>query len=616
MKVAKGLFLAGRTLVVGCLVAAPARGEDGFANQLFEPVPAQGRAILGVGTSYSLVQGEFSAGFFVHYEDDPMTLVDPDDHSSVIARLIDTRLTAEILGAVGLVDWLEVGLALPIVLSQSGDDLAPLGRPGETVGGAVGDLRLIPKFTIFGGAQGFGLHLSLVVSLPTGDSAQFVGDGGVRVRPVLGVDYAAGGYRVALEAGYEIRAERQASTYVSDDMIRWGLAGRVPLAPELLSLLVAAQGTVQTAAGIDPNDPSKALNDAPNTSIEAMGALELTVADGVVLTAGGGATFVYAVGSPDVRGFFGAAWTSPGGVASDDDGDGLVGGDDDCPEAAEDKDGFQDGDGCPDRDDDKDGVLDTADGCRLEPEDIDGVEDGDGCPDPDDDRDGLVDGDKCPREAEDKDGFQDQDGCPDLDNDGDGIADVSDKCPDAPEDKDGFDDSDGCPDPDNDGDGIADGADKCPDRPEVMNGVDDSDGCPDTAEKGIELTASEIRIAGKINFPRDSDQINADSFTLIDSLAKVMSEHPYLTKVRVEGHTDSEGVDTINLELSRRRAAAVAAYLVTKGIAPARLVSQGYGESRPLMKNDTPNGRAKNRRVEFKIVEVNGLEVHDALPTP
>jgi len=620
LNVTKRLVFVGRTLVCasfasGCLFAGGAHADDGFDNELFEPLPAQGRAILGVGTSHSLLQGEFSAGVFFHYEDDPLTLVEPDDHSKVISRLIDSRLTAEVLGAVGIVDWLDIGLALPIVVSQSGADLAPVGRPGETVGGAVGDLRLIPKFTLLGGAEGFGLHLSVVVSLPTGDQAQFAGDGGVRIRPMLGLDYAASGYRVALEAGYEIRGENRASTYVSDDMIRWGLAGRVPLSADLLDLLVATQGTIQTADGIDPLDPKKTLSDAPLVSVEAMGALELSLADGLVITAGAGATMVYAVGSPDVRAFLGVAWTSPGGAAVDSDGDGLTGSDDDCPDAAEDRDGFQDQDGCPDVDDDKDGVLDTADKCRLEPEDMDGVEDDDGCPDPDDDHDGVVEGDKCPREPEDKDGYQDQDGCPDPDNDGDGIPDVADKCPDAPEDKDGWDDADGCPDPDNDGDGIADGADKCPDRPEVMNGVDDTDGCPDTAEKGISLTATEIKIDGKINFPRDSDRINADSFALLDSVAKVLSEHPYLTKVRVEGHTDSEGVDTINLALSQRRAAAVVAYLVGKGVAPARLASEGYGEARPMMKNDTPAGRAKNRRVEFKIIEIAGKPLPES-PAP
>jgi tetratricopeptide (TPR) repeat protein len=98
-------------------------------------------------------------------------------------------------------------------------------------------------------------------------------------------------------------------------------------------------------------------------------------------------------------------------------------------------------------DTDHDGVSDAVDRCPTEPENRDGFQDDDGCPEPDGDRDGIADAiDKCPGEAEDRDGFQDDDGCPDPDNDRDGIADAADKCPDEPEVVNGLDDEDGCPD--------------------------------------------------------------------------------------------------------------------------------------------------------------------------
>jgi outer membrane protein OmpA-like peptidoglycan-associated protein len=369
------------------------------------------------------------------------------------------------------------------------------------------------------------------------------------------------------------------------------------------------------------------LDDAPNVSVEALGALELVVADGLVLTAGGGATVLHAVGSPDVRAFVGIGWTPMSAVVEapdeDPDHDGILAANDKCPDAAEDKDGFEDQDGCPDPDNDKDGIADAADKCPNAPEDKDGDEDQDGCPeadkDGDKDGDGLADSkDKCPTEAEDKDGFEDEDGCPDPDNDQDGIPDSADKCPNEPEDKDGVEDGDGCPDVelDRDGDGILDKDDKCPDLPEVKNGVKDDDGCPDTADKDIELTERELKILKKVNFARDADKIANDSFALLDTVAKVLSEHGYLTKVRVEGHTDSEGPDDFNLQLSQRRAEAVVAYLVGKGVDGQRLVAQGFGESRPLAKNDTPGGRAKNRRVEFKILEVLGKPLPEQAPPP
>jgi OOP family OmpA-OmpF porin len=100
-----------------------------------------------------------------------------------------------------------------------------------------------------------------------------------------------------------------------------------------------------------------------------------------------------------------------------------------------------------DKDTDGDGIPDSIDKCPNEPEDKDGFQDEDGCPDPDNDGDGILDkDDKCPNEAEDKDGFQDEDGCPDTDNDGDGILDVNDKCPNEPETVNGYQDEDGCPD--------------------------------------------------------------------------------------------------------------------------------------------------------------------------
>ena len=99
------------------------------------------------------------------------------------------------------------------------------------------------------------------------------------------------------------------------------------------------------------------------------------------------------------------------------------------------------------RDTDGDGIPDNVDKCPNEPEDKDGFQDDDGCPDPDNDADGVPDAtDKCPNEAEDKDGFQDEDGCPDPDNDADGVLDAQDKCPTEQETRNGYKDDDGCPD--------------------------------------------------------------------------------------------------------------------------------------------------------------------------
>jgi OmpA-OmpF porin, OOP family len=98
----------------------------------------------------------------------------------------------------------------------------------------------------------------------------------------------------------------------------------------------------------------------------------------------------------------------------DPDGDGIVGNNDKCPNEAEDKDGFEDSDGCPEPDNDKDGIADPQDKCPMKAETVNGIDDDDGCPEEDTDGDGIIGSrDKCPDEPETKNGFKDEDGCPD-----------------------------------------------------------------------------------------------------------------------------------------------------------------------------------------------------------
>ncbi|MCB9666048.1 MAG: OmpA family protein [Alphaproteobacteria bacterium] len=287
----------------------------------------------------------------------------------------------------------------------------------------------------------------------------------------------------------------------------------------------------------------------------------------------------------------------------DNDGDGLPDTVDLCPDQPEDVDGWEDDDGCPDTDNDRDGIPDVTDACPDNPEDFDGKQDTDGCPeaDLDQDGDGILDEiDVCPTVPEDLDGFQDLDGCPDPDNDGDGRPDLVDRCPMDPEDLDGFQDEDGCPDFDADGDGIPDQVDACPMEPEVINGVDDSDGCPDEAM--ARLTDERIEITETILFFTAEARIRPESFRVLDAVVSILVQYPQIERVRVEGHTDSQGSDTYNEDLSERRALAVRQYLIDAGISPARLLATGFGERFPVAPNGTAEGRAQNRRVEFVIV--------------
>ncbi len=244
---------------------------------------------------------------------------------------------------------------------------------------------------------------------------------------------------------------------------------------------------------------------------------------------------------------------------------------------------------------DGDGIGDSADACPKEAEDRDGFEDEDGCPDLDNDGDGIADSnDKCPNDAEDLDTFEDADGCVDADNDADGIVDTKDKCPNQAEDKDGFADDDGCVDADNDEDGVADIADLCPNDAETINEFLDKDGCPDT---GLQEFAGVIE---GIKYSSSSSLIDVISYPVLNRAAEVLMERPEI-QLTIEGHTDSTGSDALNKKLSQERAEAVRQYLISKGVGPDRLKVIAKGEAEPIADNRTAAGRARNRRIEFKL---------------
>jgi outer membrane protein OmpA-like peptidoglycan-associated protein/opacity protein-like surface antigen len=321
--------------------------------------------------------------------------------------------------------------------------------------------------------------------------------------------------------------------------------------------------------------------------------------------------------------------------STDFDNDGINDKYDSCPREAEDMDGFEDDDGCPDPDNDNDGIPDILDKCPNQAEDFDGFEDGDGCPDNDNDKDGIFDtSDKCPNLSEDLDGYQDDDGCPDLDNDHDGIPDSDDKCPNSPEDIDGFEDYDGCPDFDNDKDGINDKYDKCPDNPETFNGYEDQDGCPDVApvinepgkKSGQSITVpnivprkpdspdlkksitsadkipERIILDGVLTFEDDKARIKNNAYDELDKIAGYMKKNPGV-KWRIEGYTDKIPGSNEKSDLGGKRANEVLLYLVKKGVPLSQMEVVDMGDKYPRSSNDKPSGRALNRRVEIKKVK-------------
>ena len=117
------------------------------------------------------------------------------------------------------------------------------------------------------------------------------------------------------------------------------------------------------------------------------------------------------------------------------------------------------------------------------------------------------------------------------------------------------------------------------------------------------VSCKEIKINETVYFDTDKATIQRRSYGLLDSVASALSNAKFITKVRVEGHTDGRAEDDYNLKLSQSRSEAVKAYLVKKGIDGARLEPQGFGESQPVAPNDTEENMAKNRRVVFVVLE-------------
>src|SRR5690606_7949408 len=127
----------------------------------------------------------------------------------------------------------------------------------------------------------------------------------------------------------------------------------------------------------------------------------------------------------------------------------------------------------------------------------------------------------------------------------------------------------------------------CPNQPETRNGYDDEDGCPDEAAR---LEGDRLSLSGNVHFEVGKAILMKESRLLLDEAAQVLLDHPELIKVRIEGHTDSDGDDQGNQILSQDRADAVRRYLISKGVDPSRLEAVGYGETRPVASNATERG--------------------------
>jgi outer membrane protein OmpA-like peptidoglycan-associated protein len=509
-------------------------------------------------------------------------------------KVIDSLWLLHAGAAVNFVDRIRLAVDLPFALSMNGhaQTIAGTLHPAPSAGQAIGDLRVAADVRV-GGEYGdvATVAVGARVWAPTGVENAYAGDGRWRVEQHVLFAGEAGVFAYGGRLAYVYRGRQQtfAGSQLGGGQFAFSASAGLKLVDK--KLIVGPEIFGQTS--LDDGFGKR------TTPLEGLLGAHYAIVPSVRAGAALGTGFTNAYGSPDVRLIFSLEWFPPY-EPPDKDGDGVLDDDDACPTVKGKPNPDRAKNGCPEDappDRDHDGVLDKDDACPDEP----GVHTSDpktnGCP-PDKDGDGVYDKDDA---CVDVPGVRTSDpktnGCP-PDTDGDGVLDKDDACPNEPGLKTNDPKTNGCPDQDRDKDGIPNSEDACPDEPGQPDPDPKRNGCPKAF-----IQNGEIKITDQVKFKTGSAQIlpGKDSDDVLQAVYKVLTTHPEVKHVRVEGHTDNRGTAALNKKLSADRAANVVKWLVANGIAKDRLKSQGFGPDRPIADNKTEDGRKNNRRVEFHI---------------
>jgi OOP family OmpA-OmpF porin len=540
----------------------PGAPDDGIA--LFRPVTQQ----------RNIFYGQLALG----YELRPLKVSNITSDTSVLARTSRTSVIQDqftIYGSAGfeVLDRATFGVTFPWTPIQTGGNpdygtgnVQGPGQNGTTIikptGPTASDLRLDFRGTLWrtdDRKSAIGAQLSIFA--PTGTVSDFGGDNGAGAMVMLTGEHTIKFITLDANLGLHFRPRHSindpnnGSGLGIGNELRWALGGFIPIKDG--KYRVGATFFGSTGIESDPLIGSTFLSKA-NTPIEwqAEGRMKFGPSDHWWVGAGAGSRlFVNAYGAPDFRIVALLGTYVP-----------ILDSDAKSPERRAELRARRRSEHQSDRD--HDGI----------PDDIDA----------------------CPDVAEDHLGDDPNDGCPlPPDRDGDGIPDQYDKCPDVPEDKDGIDDGDGCPEDDADNDGIPDAQDACPKEPGQKNTDPKKNGCPTF----IKVEGNVVRIMQQVHFATGSAVILPESFPMLQEISSLLKANKGIKKMSIEGHTDNRGAADLNKKLSADRAAAVRTYLIQRGVEEGRLESHGFGLEKPIETNDTDQGRAANRRVEFKILD-------------
>lgn len=537
---------------------------QGFDVQQFHPMPDQSENFFSTSSAEVAEHLRYSGVVLFNYSNDP--LIRRDANGERLDSLVGHQGTTHLLLNLGLFGFMELGVDLPVVLFQLGSEIDSAGLNGDA-GFGVGDLRLVPKAELFTtrsdeNSDGVAIAFLLDTHLPTGDSSSLQG-GDFRIGPRLALDAVIGGPRIGLNVGYLYRGEKLAENLTIRDTISLNLGVEVPVIEgvraigEVFGRLTPGAGEIQ----------------AEESPLEVLLGGKAQLGD-IALVAAGGAGLVSGYGTPDFRGILGVGWAP---VASEEpmpEPTPEPEPEPECRTATVEED-------CPDVPEAicEEGVLRTyapicEDGSCAYPVSEVRCASGTIC--------GEEDGEPACVPA------------PDCEVDGDCTTPPAPICED---------------------DVLTTFVGRCEDGGCQYDPVEEvcpedktcgllrgQPGCVEATEL-VEVEGERIQILEVVLFETNSARIDQRSFELLSQVATVLVNNPQLRRIRIVGHTDSRGSRANNTELSQRRAESVKRFLVERGVAEERLTAVGLGPDQPLATNETEEGRALNRRVEFLIEE-------------
>lgn len=558
-----GTTFVGLVLALWLFVPSSAFAQ-GFELQQFSPMPSQTDNLFDTSSADVPDHMGWSAHLLFNFGSNP--LVWRDDDGEHLQSIVAQQATTHLLLSLGLFEIFELGVDVPVVVLQNGEGAPGLPVTPEQGGFGIGDLRIVPKAQLLSTRDSYdddGIALAILADLrlPTGNDEVLQG-GDFRIGPTLAFDAMVNGVRFATNLGYLYRGQNNLHNLNVRDTMSWNFGTQVPVTDNIWA-------TGEVFGRITPGADEIRRTESP-TEFLLGGKFRH---DHLFITAGGGAGLVNGYGTPDWRAFASLGWSTPRHeeepiVVEEPEPDcrpETV--DVDCGEAPETI--------C------EDNVLTTFSMTCQDGE----------C---------TVVSSETPCAAGTECGIEDgQPACVPL--------------PDCVDDA----DCDDVPPPRCEDDVLITYTGMCVDgechyEPTETPCAEDEEcglraGEPACVERTdlveVDEETERIEIAEVVHFALDSAEIDERSYELLNQVARVLENNPHITRVRVEGHTDSIGAHAYNVSLSQRRAQSVVDFLIERGVDADRLHAVGHGPDRPIADNDTPQGRQENRRVEFHIEE-------------